>query len=82
MKTKKVKSLNHLKKLCLNKQASFHIGFGMVRSSKDIYYNGKSFEIMHNIDGSCEDLTDDEMKDTNIYRAIMAGNFYYNYYGK
>ena len=81
MKTLKVKSLDHLKELCLNKQASFHIDLGMVRSSKDIYYNGKSFEIMHNVDGSDEILTDDEMKDTNIYRAIMAGNFYQQIYG-
>jgi hypothetical protein len=82
---KKVKSLEHLKKLAANKNGQrqdFYIAIieGIARSIKQILYDRatQTFTIVHENDYSIqENLTDIELKEkTHIVDAIETGHFY------
>jgi len=84
MKFKKIKSLDELKTLSSNEEDYYldcfiSLAGGIARSSKQIHYDydDKLFEIINEIDGSFEELSEEELKNnTNIYDAIEGGAFY------
>lgn len=83
METKyiKIKSLKDLKKKAeKGEQLDCCIAVGILRSSKDIWYNKeneKPWEIFHSISGETEEYNDKELEEwTNIPQAIKNGNFY------
>jgi len=75
--TIQVKSVEQLKQLA-GKTAEFFINFGFVRSTKQIRWNpkDKKFRIHHEIDGSHETLSEEELAKTNIVEAINKGAFF------
>jgi hypothetical protein len=84
MKPVKVKSLVHLKRICLRKPyepLEFRLALnGGCYSAKTICYQEEVFlwEVHHSIDETEEVLTDEElMNDTNIGEGIEKGAFYY-----
>lgn len=76
-----VKSITHLRELISNGMNRYFIrlNFG-VKSSKWIEMTGNNFYVFHEIDGSDEVLTEQELADENIGRAIENGAFYAEYY--
>ena len=70
----RVKSLEHLKKVCLNRDRECFIRLmGGLRSSKSVYFSGTEFEIFHSVDGSTEVLTPRSLMKTNIGEALKEG---------
>lgn len=49
---------------------------GAVRSSKDIYFNGNTFEVFHSISGTMETLTEKKLLESNIGIALTNGCLY------
>ena len=75
---KKINSIEELKKECEDNY-DFFIHFGVVRSSKGITYHEEddTFTIHHEIDDTFEeDVKPNQLKDSNIGKAIKEGNFY------
>ena len=77
-----VKSVVHMKQLIKKSggMGDFFIALNGCRSSKDIGWNGKSFWILNNIDGTDQHLTPTQImnsKYTNIGTAIRNGSFYH-----
>ncbi len=74
MKPKLIKNIKELKVKTSNGLEVFiMLGGGMIRSSKNIYWNGTDFEIFHEIDGTSENLTEKEIlndRKSNIGKAI------------
>lgn len=72
-----VRSLEGLDGMLEKGVTSFCISTGLVRSSKEINKteDGK-FHIFHYIDDSEETLTEEELKESNIGKAMDSGNFY------
>lgn len=56
---------------------------GILRTSKNIYWNGKKYEILNEIDGTTQELTEKQIFDeryTNIGKALEVGALYqYNF---
>lgn len=77
MKYKKVKSFEHLDELLAKHVYEFAICRGILRSSKDITKKGDKYAIFNYIDDSEDLLTLEELKEENIGKAIVNGNFYY-----
>lgn len=77
-----VKSITHLRELISNGMNRYFIrlNFG-VKSSKWIEMtDGNNFYVFHEIDGSDDVFTEQELMDENIGRAIENGAFYAEYY--
>jgi hypothetical protein len=76
-----VKSITHLRELISNGMNRYFIrlNFG-VKSSKWIEMTGNDFYVFHEIDGSDEVLTEQELADENIGRAIENKALYAEYY--
>lgn len=79
MKYIPVEGIEHLKVLTAN--TSFVDGFialiGGGKSSKQISWNGIKFWIFSLIDGTDDELTEEELyKESNIGEAIKRGNMY------
>ena len=76
----KITSLRKLKSALKHNHNEFFIllAGGFARSSKNIQeIDDKRYEIFHEIDGSFEIVTEQELIEiTNIGRAIKNGNFY------
>jgi hypothetical protein len=73
----KIKTLEQLKRECLERQRSGFISLnGGLRSSKDIYFDGTTFDVFHSIDGTSETLTPRALMKTNIGEAIKLQSFY------
>jgi hypothetical protein len=76
----KITSTQQLKELCNDEEATeFFIALdgGMIRSSKSIYYNGETFGILNEIDGTEQELTEAELYTlSNIGDAIEKGALY------
>jgi uncharacterized membrane protein len=82
MKTIKVSSLDHLKKLCTKKPDEvidiiLHLNGGL-RSSKTIAYYDNKWDVFNLIDSSSqEELTDEQLStETNIVEGIEKGALY------
>ena len=73
----RVKSLEHLKKECLQRDRECFISLrGGLRSSKCVYFSGTEFEITHYVDGHSEAITPRSLMKTNIGEAIKQGAFF------
>jgi len=74
----KVKSINHLKSLCLKGKREFCITLkGGLLSRKIVDYDDGFFFIENLIDGSAEELQESEIAElTNIPEAIKKGAFF------
>jgi len=74
----KIKSIKHLKELSKGNDIECFISLnGGIRSSKDIYFNDKKFEIRNCIDDTQQELTEKELHtESNIGEAIDKGAFY------
>jgi len=73
-----IKSLAQLKKLASQGddgvECFISLAGGMVRSSKQIWHDGKKWEIFSSIDGVYNKYTDEQLKIfTNIPEAIKKG---------
>ena len=77
MKFKRINSIEELKKEC-EESYDFFINFGGARSSKNITYDKDedTFSIHHEIDDTFEDVTSENLKKSNIGRAIEEERFY------
>jgi hypothetical protein len=78
---KKINSITELVRLSDNDTLECFISLagGLARSSKSIFYDSetKLFNILHEIDGTCEDITEVELlKDSNIGKALEVGALY------
>jgi hypothetical protein len=77
---KQVKSIEHLKKLCLNNSNEFFIKLNYnARSSKYIFYNKDKelFYIINYIDDTEQSLSEEELfTESSIGEAITKGAFY------
>jgi len=78
----KVKSVAHMQQLIKKAggMGDFFIAMGISRSSKDISWNGKTFWVLNNIDGTDQHLTPKQIMNkryTNIGDAITQGAFYH-----
>ena len=76
-----VKDIAHLRELISKGLNRYFIklNFGL-RSSKWLEMNGDNFYVFHEIDGSDEVLTEQELIDENIGNAIEHGAFCAEYY--
>ena len=80
MKRTRVKSIEQLKKICLDDYfQDFYISLanGMLRSSKEIRYHAEEdiWEIMNGIDGTYLEYSTIQLESyTNIIQAIENGN--------
>lgn len=82
MTFKKIVSLETIKKEC--KKGSgvdcfISLAGGLMRSSKNIYWNGKTFEILNEIDGTTQNLSEKQLMDeslTHIGKALELGALY------
>jgi len=75
---KKIKSLEQLKKLAQKAddgvECFISLTGGIARSSKQIWHDGKKWEIFSDIDGCMSEYTDEELDlFTNIPKAIEKG---------
>ena len=73
----KINSVEELKKECEDNY-DFFIAFGVARSSKGITYDEDedTFSIHHEIDDTFEDVTSENLKKSNIGKAIEEERFY------
>lgn len=72
-----VKNLANLINLCeQNKSEFFVLLRGGLRSSKNIYFDGKEFEVTHEIDFSSESMTAEELCASTIGKAMSVGALY------
>lgn len=72
----KIQTLAELKKIASGESSAdcfIALAGGIVRSSKDIHYDGKVFEIFHGIDGSTETMTEKQLLKSNIGKALEVG---------
>lgn len=80
MKAAKIRSIEELKGYAFEKNLDCFIALnGGLRSSKGIYFTGKRFEILNEIDGTTQNLTEKELMDkdfTNIGQALLNGALY------
>ena len=51
---------------------------GLARSDKRIHFDGDIFSIHHEMDDVFEDISESEFLESNIYKALVAGNLYKN----
>jgi hypothetical protein len=79
----KITSLDAIKALSLSTgrgvECFISLAGGLVRSSKNIYWNGRRFEVLNEIDGTFQKLTEKHILDeryTNIGKAMRAGALY------
>lgn len=77
MKFKRIDSIEELKKEC-RESYDFFIHFGVSRSSKGISYDEEedTFTIHHEIDDTFEDVTSENLKKSNIGKAMEEERFY------
>ena len=76
---KKVNSIDELKKLVKKGVTDYCIYNGLFRSSKFINEGeNKDFFILHLIDDSEEEVSAEELMDSNIGQAINNGCFFYD----
>lgn len=72
-----VQNLANLIDLCeQNKSEFFVLLRGGLRSSKNIYFDGKEFEVTHEIDFSSESMTAEELCASTIGKAMSVGVLY------
>lgn len=72
-----VQNLANLIDLCeQNKSEFFVLLRGGLRSSKNIYFDGKEFEVTHEIDFSSESMTAKELCASTIGKAMSVGALY------
>lgn len=72
-----VKDIEHLNKLLNDGHTDFVIANGLLRSSKYITKSSpETYFIIHLIDGTEEDITTDELLESNIGKAINIGLFF------
>lgn len=76
-----VKDITHLRNLISQGMNRYiiRLKFGL-QSSKWIEMHGDNFYVFHEIDGSDDVYTEQELMDKNIGRAIENGAFYAEYY--
>tara|TARA_Y100001973_G_C5011930_1_gene238790 strand:+ start:366 stop:623 length:258 start_codon:yes stop_codon:yes gene_type:complete len=80
-----VKSLEELKKICLNDYQDFYISLanGIARSSKEIMYNEEenTFSVFSGINGEFYEYCETQLfAHTNIIQAIEAGTLIHEKY--
>lgn len=70
--------ITNIEQLKDKKFSDCFIHLGVARSSKEIEYHKptETFIIWHSIDDTYQELSTDELLQTNIGRAINDGNFY------
>jgi len=77
---KKIKSVAHLKRLASRDEALdcfIALAGGLIRSSKNIFFDGELFIINNEIDGTGQKLTAAQLwTDSNIGEAIDKGAFF------
>lgn len=75
---KRIKSIDELRELSMDKQLDCCISNGVWKSSKSIWYfsDEKKFEIHHEIDDTFEKLDNTEIIDSNVGQSIKEGTFY------
>lgn len=71
-----VKDLTHLQTLCQDTSDFFIVLRGGLRSSKNIYFDGEVFEVIHEIDWSEETITAEELPTHRIGEALEKGALY------
>lgn len=76
MKMKQVTSIEQLDQLLEQEQTDFVIASGVLRSSKHITSDGEKYYVLHLIDDTEEELTSEELMESNIGAAMRCGNFY------
>jgi hypothetical protein len=78
-----IKSLDELKALAKENEVEGFISlYGGLRSSKNLYWTGKTWTVYNSIDGSLDkDLNDEQLSQlTNIPTAIKNGAFFIENY--
>lgn len=72
-----VQNLADLIDLCEQNKSEFFVMLrGGLRSSKNIYFDGREFEIINEIDFSSQNITIEELSASIIGKAINAGALY------
>ena len=72
-----VKNLAELIDLCEQNKSEFFVMLrGGLRSSKNIYFDGREFEIINEIDFSSQNITIEELSASIIGKAMNAGALY------
>ena len=74
---KKIESISQLRDALKEGHEDFVIYNGLIRSSKFIGFGEeKDFFVLHLIDDSEEELSEEELNKSNIGKAIENGTFY------
>ena len=76
MKKTQVTSIEQLDKMLEQEQTDFVIASGILRSSKHITSDGEKYYVLHLIDDTEEELSAEELMESNIGAAMRNGNFY------
>jgi hypothetical protein len=76
MNVEKIETLEQLKKEAIKGLECFIALNGNARSSKDIFFNGKKYEILHYIDGVTEKLSEKKFAKSFIVEAMNKGALY------
>lgn len=79
IKHKQIKSVEQLRKLSSDEALDCFIALagGLMRSSKNIFFDGELFIINNDIDGTGQELTAAQLyTDSNIGEAIDKGAFF------
>ena len=72
-----VQNLADLINLCEQNKSEFFVMLrGGLRSSKNIYFNGREFEIINEIDFSSQNMTAEELSASIIGKAMNVGALY------
>jgi len=72
-----VQNLAHLIDLCEQNKSEFFVMLrGGLRSSKNIYFDGREFEVIHEIDFSSESMTIKELCASRVGNAMSVGALY------
>lgn len=74
----KIESVAHLREMVQKGEHDFFISFagGLARSSKNINCSDESFYVFNEIDGTEDQYTDEEFKESFIGEAITKGALY------
>ena len=72
-----VQNLANLIDLCEQNKSEFFVMLrGGLRSSKNIYFDGREFEIINEIDFSSQNMTAEELSASIIGKAMNVGALY------
>ncbi len=72
-----VQNLANLIDLCEQNKSEFFVMLrGGLRSSKNIYFDGREFEVINEIDFSSQNMTAEELSASIIGKAMNAGALY------